>query len=329
MRRADPVEQRLGDGTEQPAADEVVTATTQAFLRRLIALQDSLPHHPDKPNESAEATLRVLWHLAAGCALSVVAAARVPLPALSSSAEALLDGYISQRLSGQPLAHLSQRQHFMGLEMLAGPQALIPRLETEQLGQVALSLLQSVKQAVVLDLCTGCGNLALALAHHAPQARVMGGDVCAEAIALAHRNAEHLGLSQRVAFRVGDLFEPFQDADLRGQIDLIVCNPPYISSGKIDSLPFEIHGHEPRVAFDGGPLGIKVLRRLLREAPLFLRPGGWLALEVGRGQGQSVLQCLRALTSPHISGASAFEPAISACDAAGDIRVVMARRSLP
>jgi release factor glutamine methyltransferase len=325
------VELRPGDGGGHSVAPD--TATALAFAQRLAAVQAALPRHADKPEETAEATLRVLWHLAAGHALSVVGALRIPLPlpALNVDAGARLDGLIAQRLSGRPLAYLSQRQHFMGLDMLVGPQALIPRIETEQLGRVALSLLQGrqqgPEQATVLDLCTGSGNLALALAHHAPQAQVLGGDLCGAAVALARRNALHLGLSQRVEFRVGDLFEPFQEPRWRGQIDLVVCNPPYISSGKVDRLPPEIQRHEPRLAFDGGPLGVNVLHRLLRDVALFLRPGAWLAVEVGRGQGQSVLHRLRALVAPNLAGAAAFEAPLSACDAAGDIRVVMARRA--
>jgi release factor glutamine methyltransferase len=302
-------------------------AIAPAFAQRVARLQSALPRHADKPDETAEATLRVLWHLAAGQAQSVVSAARMDLPSLNDAASQGLDELISQRLSGQPLAHLSRRQHFMGLDMLVGPEALIPRVETEQLGRVALSLLQDIKQPSVLDLCTGCGNLALGIAHHAPQAQVWGGDLCSAAIALAQRNAQHLGMSERVDFRIGDLFAPFQDLGLRGQLDLIVCNPPYISSGKIDKLPAEIHGHEPRLAFDGGPLGINVLHRLLREAAVFLRPGGWLALEVGRGQGESVLQRLRAQAGPNGAGTSSFEYPLSASDAAADMRVVMARRA--
>jgi release factor glutamine methyltransferase len=307
---------------------ELDLALADAFAQRLASLQSNLPHHADKPDETGDATLRVLWHLAAGQALSVVSAASTALPVLDAAALRRLDALMSQRLSGQPLAHLSRRQHFMGLDMLVGPEALIPRVETELLGRVALSLLQGVKQPSVLDLCTGCGNLALGIAHHAPQAQVWGGELCGAAIALAQRNAQHLGLSHRVEFRSGDLFAPFHDLGLRGQLDLIVCNPPYISSGKVASLPAEIQDHEPRMAFDGGPLGVNVLHRLLREAALFLCPGGWLALEVGRGQGQSVMQRLQAHVGQNGREKSGFENPLSASDAAGNIRVVMARLAL-
>ena len=308
------------------------------FQQRLAHLQSALPQHADKPNETVRATLHALWHLASGSALSVVCAQQLALPALDSPGLARLDALIARRLSGVPLAHLSQRQHFMDLEMLAGPEALIPRLETEQLGRAAATLMHSIQgQQItpapkVLDLCCGSGNLALALAHHAPHANVWGSDVSAAAIDLAKRNASHLGLSGRVGFRVGDLFQPFDEACFIGQIDLLVCNPPYISSAKINTLPAEIQAHEPRAALDGGPLGVNLLRRFLREAPQFLRPGGWLALEVGHGQGHSVMHYLRAMNQGHTSTASAsaqstpaFEAPIGAENASGDIRVVMAR----
>lgn len=173
--------------------------------------------------------------------------------------------------------------------------------------------------ASVLDLCSGSGNLALALAYHAPRSQVWAGDVCGSAVALAERNAQQLGLNHRVAFRVGDLFAPFQEPCFTGQVDLLVCNPPYISSGKVDTLPPEIQAHEPRAAFDGGPLGVQVLWRVLRDAPLFLRPGGWLAVEVGCGQGESAWLRVRKQAF--------FDAPHSVRDRRGDVRVVMVQRA--
>jgi release factor glutamine methyltransferase len=190
----------------------------------------------------------------------------------------------------------------MGLEMLAGKEALIPRAETELLGRAALKLLRELaagangKQGTaVVDVCTGSGNLALALAHHEPAARVFGADLSADAVDLARRNALHLGLDARVEWRVGDLLEPFNQAEFHGQVDLLVCNPPYISSKKVDTLAGEIGGFEPRLAFDGGPLGIAILNRVIREAPTYLRPGGWLAVEVGLGQAVAMVKRMQGL----------------------------------
>ncbi|MEO8806998.1 MAG: peptide chain release factor N(5)-glutamine methyltransferase, partial [Burkholderiaceae bacterium] len=269
-------------------------AASDAFVQRCAALQARLQTLPDKPEETATSTLRVLWHLAAGRALSVEAADTAPLTALDAAAEARLTELTAQRLSGTPLAHLSGRQRFMGLELLASEDALIPRRETELLGHAALGLLQGMAPHAsalrVVDVCTGSGNLALSLAHHAPQAQVFGADLSAEAVSLARRNAEHLSLQSHVEFRVGDLLEPFDEPAFHGQVDLLVCNPPYISSQKVEAMAAEISGFEPRLAFDGGPLGVRILQRLIREAPAYLRKGGWLAFEVGAGQGPAVLK---------------------------------------
>lgn len=269
---------------------------TASFTRRLDALAEQLQTLPDKPEETAASTLRALWHLAAGRPLSVAAAEEAPLPVLDAAAESRLQALVEKRLAGVPLAHLSGRQRFMGLEMRVGPEALIPRLETELLARTALALLLDAAMPGtprVLDICTGCGNLALALAHHAPQAKVHAADLSADAVALAGLNAAQLGLAGRVDWRSGDLLAPFDEPTFHHEIDLLVCNPPYISSKKVESMSDEISLHEPRLAFDGGALGIGVLNRLVREAPRFLKPGGWLAVEVGLGQATAVAKRLQ------------------------------------
>lgn len=272
-------------------------AQSDDFLARCAALGDRLQTLPDKPEETVAATLRTLWHLAGGRALSVETALRTALSPMDKAGEARLAALIEQRLSGIPLAHLSGRQHFMGLEMLAGKDALIPRAETELLGGAALEVLRELaarasgeERVTVIDVCTGSGNLALALAHHEPRARVFAADLSADAVDLARRNAHHLSLHERVELRCGDLLEPFNQPQFHGQVDLLVCNPPYISSKKVDTLAGEIGGFEPRLAFDGGPLGIAILNRVIREAPLYLKPGGWLAVEVGLGQAVAMVK---------------------------------------
>jgi len=250
----------------------------------------------DKPEETVGTTLAALWHASAGRPLSVQRARHAALPVLDDRGAARLRALLLQRMGGTPLAHLTGRQQFMGVELLASAEALIPREETALLGRTALELLHEVLpgggEAKVIDVCTGSGNLALALAWHEPRARVWGADLSEEAVALAHRNAVHLELTDRVEFRCGDLLAPFDSPEFLGQIDLLICNPPYISSGKVDGMSDEIIGHEPRLAFDGGPLGIRILQRLISQAPLFLRAGGWLAFEVGLGQGRGIRQRL-------------------------------------
>ena len=297
-------------------------AASDAVVQRCAALQARPQTLPDKPEETAASTLRVLWHLAAGQAMSVEAADSMPLTPLDAAAEAHLAKLTAQRLSGVPLAHLSGRQRFMGLELLASKDALIPRRETELLGRAALDLLHGMapsgRAMRVVDVCTGSGNLALSLAHHSPRAQVFAADLSADAISLARRNAEHVSLQTRVEFRVGDLMEPFNTPEFHGLVDLLVCNPPYISSQKVGAMAGEIRDFEPRLAFDGGPLGVRILQRLIREAPPYLSPGGWLAIEVGQGQGPAVLKRLQA--------GSAFTEHRCVADAQGEIRVLLAAR---
>lgn len=255
-------------------------------------LATSLQTLSDKPEETVASTLSALWHAAASKPLSVQRAIDTPLPTLNAHSAMRLRTLLRQRITGIPLAHLTGRQQFMGLELQVSGDALIPREETELLGHAALAHLQNIirekNSATVMDVCTGSGNLALALAHHAPRARLWAADLSESAVALAERNAKNLSLNDRVTFRAGDLLAPFDTPEFHGKVDLLVCNPPYISSGKVDVMASEIIGHEPRLAFDGGPLGIRIFQRLIAEAPRFLNVNGVLAFEIGLGQARGI-----------------------------------------
>lgn len=296
-------------------ASERVAACAERLAAELHGLAD-------KPEETPETTLCALSYLASGNPISAAAASELPLPPLSQEAIDRLEHLVTQRLAGIPLAHLTGRQRFMELEFLSGSEALIPRRETELLGGAALEVLrESARRSVVpvaIDVCTGSGNLALAMAHHERKARVLASDLSADAIALARRNASALLLEDRVDFREGDLLAPFDTPEFHAQVDLLLCNPPYISSKKVDVMPEEIAHYEPRIAFDGGPLGIRIVQRLIDEAPQFLRPGGWLAFEVGLGQGPAIVRRLQRT--------GAFEDVRSIPDDQGQIRAVLARR---
>ncbi|MEY4767315.1 MAG: release factor glutamine methyltransferase [Pseudomonadota bacterium] len=304
--------QRLGEAGQAWLAD------------KLAQLRAALVVLPDKPDETPEATLRALWHLAAGRPLSMPAAQATELDALDTTQQTQLDALLARRLADEPLAYLTGRQRFMGLDLLAGPDALIPRRETELLGETASALLARLAAEAgagatveVLDVCTGSGNLALGLAHQVAAARVQGADLSEEAVGLARRNAEFCGLAGRVSFRSGDLLVPFDGDPVVGQVDLIVCNPPYISSAKLTTMPAEIAQHEPKLAFDGGPFGIRILQRLMREAPRYLKPGGWLAFEVGLGQAPAMAQWLQKT--------GAYQRIDTVADEAGQARVVVAQ----
>jgi release factor glutamine methyltransferase len=278
---------------------------------------------PDKPEETPDSTLHALWHLASGTALSAELALQYPLSELDAAAQTALQALLQQRIAGIPLPHLTGRQQFLGMEMLAGSQALVPRKETQLLARVALELSKQSNTAplMLLDVCTGSGNIALALAmaQASSAAQVLASDLSADALELARRNAAHMGLAGRVEFRAGDLLAPFDEPRFHGSVDVLTCNPPYISSARVEQLPEQIGGHEPHLAFDGGPFGVAILMRLLQDAPRFLRKGGWLAFELGLGQGPGLLKRLK--LNPH------FDTVHAHADEAGDIRVISARRA--
>jgi release factor glutamine methyltransferase len=286
-------------------------------------LATSLQTLSDKPEETVASTLSAIWHAAAGEPLSVQRATEFPLPTLGAHAVTQLRKLLQQRIAGIPLAHLTGRQQFMGLELQVSGDALIPREETELLGHAALTYLQKIirekNNAIVIDVCTGSGNLALALAHHAPLARVWAADLSESAVTLAERNAKNLSLDNRVTFRAGDLLAPFDTPEFHGKVDLLVCNPPYISSGKVDVMAGEIIGHEPRLAFDGGPLGIRILQRLIAEAPRFLKANGVLAFEIGLGQARGIRKRLEQHGD--------YADIVEITDAEGNVRALTARRN--
>jgi release factor glutamine methyltransferase len=294
----------------------------ESEFRRLLAEVESFwQPMPDKPEETPEGVLRALWVTAAGSPASVERAMGMPLAELDPAADARLRELLARKKSGVPLGHLTGRQSFLGLELIAGPGALIPRKETEILGRAALAKLKALVaergEVLVLDACTGCGNLALAYAHHEPGARVHGVDLSQEAVDLAERNRVFTGLGARVAFRQGDFVTAFESEEFLGKVDLFSCNPPYISAAKVPAMAREISAFEPPMAFDGGPFGISILTRLLKNAPRFLKPRSWLCFEVGLGQGAALASRLE--KNP------AFAAVETWLDPAGEIRALSAR----
>lgn len=302
-------------------AERLGNEAVEAVRDAISALEASLQTLPDKPEETTGTAMRALWHLAAGDRVSAAEAVVRPLPPLPADARARFAGLVQQRLSGVPLAYLTGRQRFMDLEMIAGPGALIPRKETEIVARAAVELARKLATeqgtVTVMDVCTGSGNVAAAVAVHEPRAIVFAADLSEEAVELAKQNVAHLGVAGRVTLRSGDLLAPFDTPEHVGHVDLLTCNPPYISSGRVSEMPSEIAQHEPRLAFDGGPLGVRILQRLMKEAPRMLRPGGWLTFEVGLGQGPSVAERMRR--------AGPYASVETVADSEGQVRVLVAQ----
>jgi release factor glutamine methyltransferase len=210
------------------------------------------------------------------------------------------------------------RQLFLGVELQCGPGALVPRPETELLGRTAIDRLQAAGATPrVIDMCCGVGNLACAIATAVPGARVWASDLTDDCVSWTRRNVEQLGLGGRIAVRQGDLFAGLAGDALEGSIDLIVCNPPYISTGRLAADRATLLAHEPREAFDGGPYGLTIHQRVLKEALPFLKPGGWLLFEIGEGQDRQITLLFQR--------ARAYEGVGLANDAAGKPRVAFGR----
>lgn len=203
---------------------------------------------------------------------------------LLESELAVFRGLVSRRAKREPLQHILGSQEFMELEFLVSPAALIPRYDTELLVKEALKAVPDA--AKVLDIGTGSGCVAIALAKNLADAIVVSVDISAPALELAGRNAALNGVC--VDFREGSLFEPVKGE----RFDLIVSNPPYIPAADIETLQPEVRDFEPRSALDGGIDGLDFYRHIIRIAPLHLTSGGWLLLEVGIGQATDVAQLL-------------------------------------
>lgn len=191
---------------------------------------------------------------------------------------------VRRRRGGEPLQYIEGGTQFGPIELSVDSRALIPRPETERLFELCLELTAGIDAPVVVDLCTGTGNVALAVKHSVPEAAVYATDVSPDAIALASQNGEDLGLDVR--FATGDLFAPLP-ASLRGGVDLVVANPPYVSEDEYQALPPEIALHEPRAALVAGNDGLDILRRIAADASDWLRPGGVIACEIGETQGNA------------------------------------------
>ncbi len=213
----------------------------------------------------------------------------VPEPVLKT-----FRGLIRRRVEREPVAYITGRREFYSLPFRVTPSVLIPRPETEHLVEFLLRHASSpafrAEQGLrILELGTGCGNLAIALAVHLPRARVFSVDLSASALAVAKANLDaHEACRPRISILQGDLFGGLHPE--RARFHAIVSNPPYVPSEAWEDLPPEVRRFEPRLALDGGPGGIEVSRRILAEAASYLLPGGVLVLEIGEDQGEILMQ---------------------------------------
>jgi len=194
---------------------------------------------------------------------------------------------IQRRRRREPIAYIRGEREFYGLPIKVDRRVLVPRPDTETLVEVALERTARVNlDGDLLDLCTGSGCVAVAFSRRRPTWRSVGVDISEDAVDVARENAERAGAVLGVTFVVGDLDAPLPD-DAR--FDLVTANPPYIPSAEIETLDPDVRDFEPRIALDGGPDGLDVVRRVVAVAAKRLRPKGVAALEVGAGQAPAVV----------------------------------------
>lgn len=241
---------------------------------------------------------------------------RAPGRSLTAAQERCFDRLAARRRTGFPLAYLIGRKEFWSQDFRVAPGVLIPRPETELLVETVRDL-SSRRRETIVDVGTGCGNIALALAKELPRARVVATDISRRSLRIARLNAGRRQLSQ-LTFLQGDLLLPLKNLNLQGRCDFIVSNPPYVSERDWTRLPLEIREHEPKKALLAGPTGLEVVSRLIQQAPLFLKSRGWLLIEIGKGQSRQVIR----LFAPTI-----WESVASVADLRGVPRVVTAQKS--
>ncbi len=232
----------------------------------------------------------LLAHVTGLTRTQILARPETPLTAEQSAAFASL---VARAAQGEPLAYLTGQREFYGLEFEVDANVLVPRPETERLVDLALA----AQPGRVLDVGTGSGCIAVALAVHLPRAAIVASDLSPQALAVARRNAERHRVADRIRFIQSDLLDfgllPASGlSPLTSQFDLIAANLPYIDRAELPSLP--VARFEPRLALDGGPGGLTLVERLLAQAPGLLAAEGRLLLEIGADQGPAAMRLARA-----------------------------------
>jgi release factor glutamine methyltransferase len=197
---------------------------------------------------------------------------------------------LERRWRGEPIQYIIGEAEFYGLPFRVTPDVLIPRPETEHSVEKAIALCREVETPRIIDVGTGSGAIAVALAHQLPHAQVTATDISAEALAIARENAARNGVAKRIRFLPGDLLAPVTGE----RFDVVASNPPYVSSGDRDTLDVEVRDYEPEPALFAGPDGLAIYRRLIPQAAEVLIPGGHIVLEIGYGQRDAISALLTA-----------------------------------
>lgn len=205
--------------------------------------------------------------------------------AIDGVSQSQLDALVARRIAREPIARILGFKEFYALDFHLNDDTLMPRPETEQVVDLALERAKSIRQPRILDLGTGSGCIAIALAVHLPGARLTAVDQSAGALEQARLNARHHHVEDRMRFLAGSWFDPLGSDD---RFDIIVSNPPYIRHDDLNGLAPEVRGHDPGPALDGGVDGLDPYRLFAANAQNVLEPGGFIVMEHGVGQGDMI-----------------------------------------
>jgi len=205
---------------------------------------------------------------------------------ISASKQRRYEEWIERRFTGEPVAHITGVTDFRGLDLIVEPGVFVPRDSSEWLAEQAIRRLRKRRKPVHVDLASGMGTIALAVASEVPRAEVFGAELSREGVKLARKNARELGL--KATFVAGDLFEPVPKK-LRGRVDVITIHPPYVAKSELKDLPDEIKDWEPaHTLTDRSVDGLGLVRRTVEEAPAWLKPNGWVLMETDPDRARDV-----------------------------------------
>ncbi len=276
----------------EPPAECFPNAREAAIAECLASAVDRLRESSDAPQLEAE----VLLAHVLGCSRAYLHTH--PELILNPDQLANTHTFVKRRALGEPLPYITGKKEFYGLEFVVDGRVLIPRPETETLVDITLRLVGSplrpgpmrratsgkVCRPRLVDVGTGSGCIAVALAAYVPDVRIYALDVSSDALSVAIQNAEHHGVADKITFLQSDLLE-----NLPERVDLVISNPPYIATREWSSLPREVREYEPQLALYGGQDGLDSMGRLLEQAPAYLQLGGAVLVEISATQARSAI----------------------------------------
>ena len=293
-------------------SSDTVPPIEEWTVRRV--LEWTIGHLKKHGSDTARLDAEVLLAHARGCSRIQLYTAYDEI--LPDAARQKMRDLVKRRVNAEPVAYLVGTKEFYSLAFEVNRDVLIPRPDTELLVMEALRLVKEVTTPAILELGVGSGCVSTAIAVNSKTVRVVGVEISPTTMAVAQRNLERHKVADRVELRCGDLFGPLKQGEM---FDVLVSNPPYISTDEIETLSPQVKNHEPHQALDGGADGLDIIRRIATESPAFVKPGGWVLLELSPEQADAVLALF-------LVPGTAFEQAAIVSDLGQQQRMLRTRR---